>query len=83
MSRFYGQVRGNAQTSASRRGTSITGIRSSVQSYDGSIAMYLRDTKHGMMLRVEHAEGSDMYGNTIFDGTMNEFVTILRGGEDG
>lgn len=76
MSRFYGQVRGNAQTSASRRGTSNFGIRSSVQSYDGSIAMYLRDTKHGMMLRVEHDEGSSLFGNTIFDGSMDEFVRM-------
>lgn len=76
MSRFYGQVCGNAQTSGSRRGTSSSGIRSSVQSYDGSIAMYLRDTKHGMLLRVEHHEGSSLYGNTIFDGTIEQFVRM-------
>lgn len=76
MSRFYGQVRGNARTSASRRGTSDFGIRSSVQSYDGSIVMYLRDTKHGMRLRVEHNEGSGFNGSIIFDGTMEEFVRM-------
>lgn len=42
MATFYGQVFGNAQTSASRQGSKNSGIRTSAQSWNGSIIVELQ-----------------------------------------
>lgn len=55
MSKFYGQVEGSAETTASRRG--FKSIRSSVQSYDGSVIMELSEKEGKTVLTVSIADG--------------------------
>ena len=55
MSKFYGQVAGAGQTTASRRG--FKNIMASVQSYDGSVIMELQEVNGKTMLIVEIADG--------------------------
>ena len=76
MAKFYGQVKGTGRTTATRQGS--VGIRSSVQSYDGSIITelwYYPDKT--LNVRVEVAEDSKFSGKTIFDGRFDEFVRRL------
>lgn len=76
MAKFMGQVNGGKGT-ASRLG--YNSIRSSVQSWDGSISMCLTyNDNNELMVRCEVAEGeSSFYGTTIFCGTFKEFVEKL------
>ena len=85
MSKYYGQVSGQARTTASRRGSAASGIKSSVQSWDGSIIMYLRDTRHGEnQLRVEaKLDDSSFSGETIFDGPLKDFINMCLMYEEG
>lgn len=77
MSKFYGQVEGCASTTASRRGHSR--IRSSVQSYDGSLIMELRyDKNDELILIVEHSEMSDFSGHTLYYGTFDNFIKLMQ-----
>lgn len=80
MSAFYGQVEGCAQTIASRRGGRNSGIRSSAQSWDGSVItrMYERDGK--TEVNIEIAEGSSFCGDNYFTGTIEELKEILSKG---
>lgn len=76
MAKFYGQVKGYGRTTATRQGHN--GIRSSVQSYDGSVIVelsYFPDKTLNVM--VEVAKGSGFSGKTVFDGTLDEFVRRL------
>ena len=80
MSKFYGQVIGQAATVASRRGAD--NIRASVQSLDGSLAMRMYYDKGGaLMVDVEYDTGSGAYGETIYRGTVDALVKKLKGGE--
>lgn len=75
MSTFYGQVVGSSATTASRRGTQISGIRSSAQSWNGSVIVYM----HGDgIVDIEIAEGSALYGKTYFSGTIEELKEVLK-----
>lgn len=77
MSKFYGTVIGSADTAATRRGSDS--IKVAAQSWDGSIITKLRYNKNGdLMVQIEHAEGSETIGRTIFDGTINEYINKLK-----
>lgn len=78
MSTFYGQVKGSADTSAGRRGTQNSGIRASVQSWNGSVIvnMYYNDNDE-LSVDIETSDGSDFYGTTIFSGTLAELKQVL------
>ena len=75
MSKFYGSIQGN-RGAATRVGHSI--IKSSVQSYDGSIINYLSYDEDKLMVEVCVSEGSSNYGRRIFYGTFDEFVNKLE-----
>ncbi len=79
MSKFYGQIQGQATTIASRRGSANSHIKASVQSYDGSIIteLYYGDDDE-LRIRVEHAEGSSFSGHPIYDGTVDGMVLALH-----
>lgn len=83
MSALYGQVHGSAETTASRRGSVASHIRSSVQSWNGSIIteMYYHDDD--LRIRVEYSDDSCFYGKTIYDGSVSDFVTILSNNRSG
>ena len=76
MSRFYGQVEGMSTTVASRMGNKY--IKSSVQSYDGSIIMRLDEFNGETKLTVYHDDETSFYGNRIFYGSIAEFVNLLE-----
>ena len=75
MSKYYGQVAGAGQTTASCR--SFKNIMASVQSYDGSVIMELRDDNGKTMLTVEIADGSAFSGDVKFYGTVKQFAELL------
>lgn len=77
MSMFYGQVHGQAESTASRRGSAKSGISASVQSWNGSIILWLREFKDELWLDVSYDEGSSFRGHTLWDGPLEEFVNIL------
>lgn len=49
----------------------------SVQSYDGSVIMELRDDNGKTMLTVETADGSSFCGDVKFYGTVKQFAELL------
>lgn len=76
MSKFYGQVLGSANTSASRRG--YRNIKVSAQSYDGSLITFLSYDENGKLcVDLDYNEDSSMYGRTVFSGTMDELLAKL------
>ena len=75
MSKYYGQVAGAGQTTASRRG--FRNIMASVQSYDGSVIMELQEVDGETMLTVEIADGSSFSGDVKFYGTLKQFADLL------
>jgi hypothetical protein len=75
MSKFYGSVQGN-RGAATRGGYNI--IKTSAQSYDGSVITELTYEEDILMVRVSTDEGSSSYGSTIFYGTFDEFVNKLK-----
>lgn len=78
MSKFYGSIQGNRGV-ATRGGSSSSGIKSSVQSWNGSVINELSYNSNGeLCIRVEVAEGSSRYGSLIFSGTVEEFKEKLR-----
>lgn len=74
MATYYGQVKGNAETTAARRGTEKSGLRVSAQSWEGSVIVVMRDGT----VEIEIAEGSGMYGYTEFTGSIEELKAALR-----
>ena len=77
MSTFYGMVQGN-RGAATRGGSKASGLRSSVQSYDGSIITSMKyDTDGNLMVSIEVSEESTAYGRTIFYGTFEEYINKL------
>lgn len=80
MAKFYGQVFGQAQTEATRRGS--RDIKVSAQSYDGSVITYLEYDKDGQLeVTIAIAEGSSSYGSTYFTGSLEELKERLAGGK--
>lgn len=81
MSKFYGQVEGQASTVATRRGG--RDIKVSAQSWDGSLQtrLYYEDDK--LMVDLSFCEGSGVYGDRLYRGPFTEFVKKLGGRIDG
>ena len=78
MAKFYGQTIGCASTSATRRGSAKSGIKSTVQSWEGSVITELNENKDGkIILQVSVSNESSSYGNLIFTGTIDELVAKL------
>ena len=76
MSKFYGQVFGQASTTASRR--SSKDIEVSAQSWDGSLItkLYYNDAEE-LMVNLEHSDTSSTSGRVLFRGTMTDLVAKL------
>ena len=77
MSKFYGVVVGDmSKTDATRRGSKS--IKTSAQSYDGSVQTELfYDSEGRLIVTISACEGSSVCGNIIFKGTFDEFVRKL------
>lgn len=71
MSKLYGSIQG-CRGAATRCGTSL--MKSSVQSWEGSLISYMSYEGDTLMLELCVSEGSSAYGKTIFRGTFKEFV---------
>ena len=85
MATFYGQVKGNGSTTASRQGSYDSHIASSVQSYKGSITTEMfypmtDDDKYEDQpwIQVYHHVGTGIYGNTIFRGPLKDYIEHVR-----
>lgn len=72
MSRFYGIVEGQASTCATRRGSTF--IKTSAQSWDGSVITELEnDENNNLIVKVGVANGSKRYVDTwLFKGSIEE-----------
>ena len=78
MAKFYGQVSGSANTTATRRGSAKSGIKASVQSWDGSVITELNENKDGeTIVSVSFSNDSSSYGKEVFRGTISELVAKL------
>ena len=76
MAKFYGSVGGHRGV-ATRTGTS--NIRTSAQSWDGSVITELSyNNEDKLMVEVRADDYSTSYGNRIFYGTYEEFVNKLK-----
>lgn len=79
MSTFYGQVEGCSQTVAGRRGADD--IKSSAQSYNGSVIIRLHyDSQGVLMVNIHLAKGSSFYGDDLpyFYGTFEQLQECFR-----
>ena len=77
MSRFYGTVVGAAQSNATRRGHND--IRVSAQSWNGSLITVLHyDAGGNLIVDLEHSDGSNTRGQTVFSGTMDDLMEKLK-----
>lgn len=80
MAQFYGQVSGSAATTASRTGSKRSGIRASAQTWRGSlIAAACEGTDGEPVFFIEIADGSALYGRTVFSGSLDELRERLGG----
>lgn len=84
MATFYGQVFGNGKTSASRGGTYGSGIRTTAQSYKGSVIVELTlpedsDGNRELMVEVQVNSNTSSCGKSLFYGTLDEFCQKLGG----
>lgn len=71
MAKFYGSLQGN-KGAVTRMGSSC--IKSSVQSWDGSLISRMSYNGDKLMLELSVSKGSASCGKTIFYGTFEEFV---------
>ena len=78
MSKFYGQVEGQASTVASRRGSANSGLKVSAQSWEGSVIVRLWENNEGeTMVEISKAEGSTSWGgDTLFWGKLKDLKKI-------
>ena len=76
MAKFYGSIQGN-RGAATRMGHQS--IKSSVQSYDGSVITELSYNDEGkLMIDVcVDRNGSSSYGHRVFYGTLDEFYNKI------
>ena len=80
MSVFYGTVQGN-HGEATRQGSKLSGIRGSVQSWNGSIitSMWYDETTGDLCCEIKTNSGSaSITGETIFRGTFDQFKAGLK-----
>jgi hypothetical protein len=75
MAKFYGSIQGN-RGAATRCGHSR--IKTSVQSYDGSVIVEMNYNDNELMVCVSAASISTSYGSPIFYGTFEEFISKLK-----
>lgn len=76
MSKFYGTVKGQAPTDATRRGTQ--NICVAAQSWDGSLITRLTyNVRDELMIELQYSETSNAFGKTVFYGTMEELLKKL------
>ena len=76
MSKLYGSIQGS-RGAATRMGHSS--IKSSVQSYSGSVITYLSYEGDNLMVEVCAEKGqSTSYGRRIFYGTFDDFIAKLE-----
>lgn len=82
MAVFYGQVSGKSETTASRQGSMNSGIKASVQSWNGSVITSLRyNEKDELIVNIYIDDGSAFEGNRYFTGTLEELKKKLKGGD--
>ncbi len=77
MATYYGQVKGNRDTTATRTGSKNSGIRASVQSWNGSVITSLYNGK----IEIEISKDSSFYGKMVFSGSIEELEKVLTGGK--
>lgn len=78
MSAFYGTVVGSANTVGTRRGHKD--IKVAAQSWNGSVITRLYYNDDELMVDLQIAEGSSVYGYTVFNGTFQELKNKLSEG---
>ena len=79
MSMFYGQVEGQAETIASRRGSRNSGIKTSAQSWEGSVIVRMHEGEDGEpRVDIQISNDSDFWGQSYFYGTIDELKTQLE-----
>lgn len=78
MSKFYGMIQGN-RGAVTRGGSKNSGIRGSVQSWDGSCQTELwYNDSNELMIRLSISEGSSSYGSEIlFNGRFTDFRKLF------
>ena len=84
MATFYGQVFGSGKTSASRGGTYDSGIRTTAQSYEGSVIVELTmpedcEGDRELMVEVQVNSNTASRGKSLFYGSLNELCQKLGG----
>jgi len=79
MSKLYGSLQG-CRGEATRCGSGSSGIRASVQSWDGSLVSYMDLDDNGKpIVTLKISEGSSGYGSeTIFRGSLEELKAKLK-----
>lgn len=77
MSKFYGSVVGN-NGAATRGGTLSSGIKTSNQSYDGSVITTMYESAGKLMIRIDYSTESSSRGSTVFNGTVEEYLEKLK-----
>lgn len=71
MSHFYGSMDGSAKTTATRCGTSDSGIRAHVRGWDTGV--YIDGTNpNGDQFDIQATYGSNMNGRSVHIGTVKE-----------
>lgn len=75
MAKFYGSLQGN-KGAVTRMGNSM--IKSSVQSWNGSLISCMTYEGDKLMLELCVSEGSSSSGRTIFHGTFEEFINKIE-----
>lgn len=80
MAKFYGQVFGNAQTSASRTGSKASGIRSTAQHSKGSVIVEMHEDGEGVpWVTIELSCCTSSRGKQVFCGSMDELCETFTG----
>lgn len=75
MAKFLGTTQGSRGQATRTSGTSI---KSSVQSYDGSVITEMHYNEGKLMVRISLDDDSSCYGDTAFLGTFEELRTLLE-----
>ena len=79
MSALYGSLQG-CRGEATRTGSKNSGIRASVQSWNGSLVSYMDLDENGKpVITLKTSEGSSGYGSeTVFRGSLEELKAKLN-----
>ena len=79
MSKLYGSLQG-CRGEATRCGSKSSGVRASVQSWNGSLVSYMDlDDNGNPVITLKASKGSSGYGSeTIFSGSLEELKAKLK-----